>query len=263
MKANVRISIMLVVFALTLLTLPGCGKKDAAPDPSVKEQNAAADNKNEDSSSKGKEDAAMTQASNKKPMLTYLGHASIKIKTSDDVVVYIDPYAGTDYNESADILLVTHDHSDHNNVDKVKLKDDGKMITHKEALKGTEYQSFEIKGVKITGMPAYNQNHPKESSVGFLLEFDGIKLYHAGDTSKIMEMNQLLGQSITYALLPMDGVYNMGPEEASEAAKLIGAKYNIPIHTGPNGVFNEKNIAKFNVGNKIIIRPGDTIELKR
>ena len=54
--------------------------------------------------------------------LTYLGHASLCIETSEGKIIYIDPYAGddADYERPADLILVTHDHYDHNEISKVK-----------------------------------------------------------------------------------------------------------------------------------------------
>ena len=49
-----------------------------------------------------------------KPTLTLIGHASMKIKTAEGVVIYIDPYYDGDYSEGADIILSTHEHFDHN-----------------------------------------------------------------------------------------------------------------------------------------------------
>ena len=50
--------------------------------------------------------------------MTFIGHASVKIKTTTGEVIYIDPYFPTDsYKEPADVILVTHGHSDHNRVD--------------------------------------------------------------------------------------------------------------------------------------------------
>jgi L-ascorbate metabolism protein UlaG (beta-lactamase superfamily) len=124
-----------------------------------------------------------------------------------------------------------------------------------------EYKAFEEADVKIQAVAAYNKNHSKDVSVGFILDFDGIKLYHAGDTSKIDEMKELAEMGLTYALLPMDDVYNMGPDEATEAAELIQAKYYIPIHTGPNGVYSEKNVEQFKADEKLAVKPGETIRL--
>ncbi len=136
------------------------------------------------------------------------------------------------------------------------------MIRPDQALIDGAYQKFDLSGVKVEAVPAYNSNHSVKDCVGYVLEFDGIKLYHAGDTSKIKEMSELAGKNLTYALLPMDDFYNMGPEEAAECAGIIKAKYYIPIHTGPDGV-SQENIDKFKVDNKIVLQPGSTLELKK
>lgn len=195
--------------------------------------------------------------------LLYLGHASVRIVTPKGKVIYIDPYAGEDYGEPADLVLVTHYHYDHYGMDKIKKNSGCKVIEPADALKKGKYQSFEEHGVKIKAVPAYNSNHNKSECVGYILEFDGIKLYHAGDTSKIPEMADLAGENLDYALLPMDDVYNMGPEEAEECADMIKAARYIPIHTGPDGVFSEENIDRFNPGWKVIVKPGETITLSR
>lgn len=54
------------------------------------------------------------------PKLLYQGQASIRIVTPECKVIYIDPYAGDTYHLSADLILVTHGHYDHSDVDKVK-----------------------------------------------------------------------------------------------------------------------------------------------
>lgn len=248
---------LLVLIILLSSVYTGCKKENIK-----QEGNKETESSNTVSESTGNPNKSEVSEDLKQPQLKYLGHSSIKLKMTEGAVIYIDPYAGDDYSEAADLLLVTHSHSDHANIDRVKLKDGGKVITYKDAFKDNKYQSFEIPGLRVTAVPAYNKNHPKDSCFGYVLEFDGIRLYHAGDTSKISEMEELSKLNITYALLPIDGVYNMGPEEAAEAAKIIGAKYNIPIHTGPDGIFSEKNISLFNVDNRIIMRPGDTIVLK-
>ena len=196
------------------------------------------------------------------PTLTYLAHASVKIKTSKGLVIYIDPAFGEDYSEPADIVFITHYHADHYILDKISKEKKYKLITPEEALKVGVPQKLEVMGIKVETVNAYNSNHSKTECVGYMLEFDGIKLYHAGDTSKIKEMEDFPSKNITYALLPMDGVYNMGPEEASEVAKIIKAKYYIPIHTGADGVYNEENIGKFKADNKIVLKPGAKLELK-
>jgi L-ascorbate metabolism protein UlaG (beta-lactamase superfamily) len=200
--------------------------------------------------------------------LKWLGHASIKIKTNDAVVIYIDPYAGTDYSEPADIILVSHGHSDHNQIGKVTKKADCSIYSGQSADVGgskmSAGDSVDVKGIKIKAVEAYNSNHPQGSGVGFVVEIHGIKVYHAGDTGKIDEMAQLTAMHIDYALLCIDGIYNMSAAAAMEAVTLIKPKKAIPIHVAPpNATEQQKqeNINQFTPPNKLIMAEGDTIYL--
>ncbi len=195
--------------------------------------------------------------------LTNIGHASMKIKTSDGKIIYIDPYAAGDYSDSADILLVTHAHGDHNNQSLVKLKAGGTKFTFVEANLGGALQSITVGSIKIDAVAAYNTNHNKNSCVGYMLEFNGIKLYHAGDTGNITEMADLAARELDYALLPMETTFTMSPEVAAQAAGAIKAKMYIPIHTmtGQNDTVDDNAVARFNVQNKITLKKGKTIAL--
>ncbi len=194
--------------------------------------------------------------------LKYLGHASVKIKTSAGKIIYIDPYAGTDYADSADVLLVTHAHDDHNRQNLVKKKATCTVITYSDANQSGVYKNFTVGDIKIDAVAAYNANHAKNACVGFVLEFNGIRLYHSGDTGKIPEMADLAARDLTYALLCMDGIYTMSPEEATQAAAMINAKYYMPIHTmPPPDTYSDAIVARFTVANKIVVKNGESIAL--
>ncbi|MCX7773722.1 MAG: MBL fold metallo-hydrolase, partial [Clostridia bacterium] len=150
---------------------------------------------------------------------------------------------------------------DHNELSKATQKEGCKVIRAADALVKEVYNSFDVDGVKIKAVPAYNKNHSKLNSLGYVLEFDGIKLYHAGDTSKIPEMADLAREKLQYALLPVDGVYNMDAKEASECAELIKAENYIPIHSDGSKDYNETNVADFAAEKKISVKPGDEIAL--
>jgi L-ascorbate metabolism protein UlaG (beta-lactamase superfamily) len=194
--------------------------------------------------------------------LLFIGHASVKIKTQDGKIIYIDPYQPGNYKDSADVVLITHAHSDHNNLSLVKQKSGCTVITYANANINGIYKNFLVGNIKISAVAAYNQNHSKSQCVGYVISVNGIKIYHAGDTGKIPEMSALADSNITYALLPVDGIYTMTPEEGTEAAAMINAEFSIPIHTEPPpDNFNENIAARFTPVNKLIIKHGETIAL--
>jgi L-ascorbate metabolism protein UlaG (beta-lactamase superfamily) len=194
--------------------------------------------------------------------LLYQGHGSYRLTTDAGVVIYIDPFAGKGYDLPADIILVTHQHRDHNQIELVAKKKDCLVISNQEALKNGKYQNFSIKGIQIDAVPAYNKNHKREESVGYVLSLDRIKIYASGDTSTTEEMKTLLpGYHLDYAVLPIDGFYNMDAKEASFCASLIGAKHTIPIHMKPGALFDRTTAETFDAPNRLIVEPSQEIEL--
>lgn len=178
--------------------------------------------------------------------LHWLGHSGFVVRNGK--VIYFDPFkigAG----EKADLVLIGHDHFDHCSPDDVrkivkastiivtvpdcrtKLADiAGKTAGIKLVKPG---DSLNLEGIGIEVVPAYNLDkdfHPKSKHwVGFILEMDGEKLYHAGDTDLIPEMSSV---RCDIALLPVSGSYCMNAEEAAQAAEKIKPKIAIPMHYG-------------------------------
>lgn len=193
--------------------------------------------------------------------LLYQGHGSYRIISNEQTVIYIDPYAGRGYEVPADLILVTHQHGDHNQVQLVARKTKCTIIQEKEALIAGVYQSFDIQGVHIQAVPAYNRNHRREVSVGYIVTVDGITVYCSGDTSITDEMKDMAALHLDYALLPIDGIYNMDPNEATECAEIIGAKHSIPIHMKPGELFDMTMAEKFTAKNRLIVKAGEEIGL--
>lgn len=193
--------------------------------------------------------------------LYYQGHGSCRIVTDSGTVIYLDPFAGDGYDLPANLIFVTHEHADHNQVDRMPHAPGCVIITEREALKGGRYNDFVLGPVRARAVEAYNRNHRKDASVGYILTVDGRTVYFSGDTSRTSQMETMAAMKLDWALLPIDGIYNMGPEEASECAALIGAKTVIPIHMKPDTLFDQEMAERFQAPNRLILRPGEEITL--
>lgn len=202
------------------------------------------------------------------PSLLYMGQASIRVTTGEGRVIYIDPYAGDGYGLSADLILVTHEHFDHNAVDKVRHRNEGcRIIRARDAVIDGVHQTFDLGYVKVEAVEAgYNRYHDVRSCAGYVLTFNnGQKVYVSGDTSTTKQMERMSDMHIDYAFLCTDGLYNMGNEEAAEAARKINARYNIPYHNDTSNrgeMFDCDAAERFDAPNKMIVLPGETIRIE-
>lgn len=194
--------------------------------------------------------------------LFYQGHSSFRIITDEGKVVFIDPFAGVGYQTPADLVLITHEHYDHNDISLIKTKPETVVIRSKDALFGGIYREFDECGVHIEAVPAYNAHHNKSECVGYLLTFDGIVLYHAGDTDFIPEMKNLVKNHIDYALLPIDGTFTMTPEMASRAAEAIQPKHLIPMHMKLGMLWDYHQAMKVTAPMAMLMKPNDNIDLE-
>jgi L-ascorbate metabolism protein UlaG (beta-lactamase superfamily) len=192
-------------------------------------------------------------------ILHFIGRASVRIETKSGLIIYIDPYAGSasEYEKPADLVLVTHQHTDHNKVSLVTMKEDSLTIMCPYDIRSGD--SIDFAGVKITAVDAYNDNHSRAQGCGFIIELNDLVVYHSGDTSLTEQMSKFHEYNIDYALLCIDGQFNMGPEEAMEVAELIVAENIIPIHSTASGSYSQLNLNKFISEKKIEMKPGDEI----
>ena len=198
--------------------------------------------------------------------LLYMGQASIRITTAEGKVIYIDPFSGDDYDLPADLILVTHNHPDHNQVNKIEQRNENcRIITQDEAIVDGVHQVFDLGYVTVEAVEAgYNRNHDPEHCVGYVLTFsNGKSVYVTGDTSKMPQMETLAEKEIDYAFFCCDGRFNMDLEEAAECAKLVNAGHNIPYHMAPGapGNFDREIAEQFEAENRIIMEPGDILRV--
>jgi L-ascorbate metabolism protein UlaG (beta-lactamase superfamily) len=180
----------------------------------------------------------------------FFGHGSLMFKVNG-YVIYIDPVRSSgnyDFFPKADIILVTHEHGDHLDINLIdSLKKQGTLvfcnynslpkIKWAMAMKAGDRQ--EINNIVIEAVPAYNivnerapgqPFHPKGAGLGYILTIGGKRFYVAGDTENTPEMKAL--KNIEVAFLPMNLPYTMTPEMVADAARAFKPKILYPYHYG-------------------------------
>ena len=199
--------------------------------------------------------------------LLYQGQGSIRIISPEGKVIYIDPYAGTGYDLPADLILVTHDDPDHNNIRKVARRNaDCRIITQEEALADGVHQTFDLGYATVRAVEAgYNDSHDVTECVGYVITLsDGISVYVSGDTSTTEQMAEMASWGIDYAFFCCDGAFNMDTAEASRCAELVGAAHSIPYHTKASPAdpaFDLEKAMTFQAEGRLLVDMGQEIVL--
>jgi L-ascorbate metabolism protein UlaG (beta-lactamase superfamily) len=173
--------------------------------------------------------------------LHWHGHDTFRI--DGPPVVYVDPYRVPSGLPKADLILITHEHSDHcSPADVARLRGPATVVVAPAAaarmLPGPVEEiapgdQRTLAGIAVRAIPAYNTDkkfHPKQAGmVGYLFTVGGVTYYHAGDSDHIPEMT---GLRPDVALLPVSGTYVMTAAQAAEAARAIQPKVAVPMHYG-------------------------------
>lgn len=187
--------------------------------------------------------------------LKYIGHSAFEIKNEDKAVL-IDPWVDKNENfnwheEPITDIILTHGHGDHlgNAVEIAKEKDIEITAVAELAAYLDKKEKVKTKSVGLGAwinyswgravfLPAFHSSSlPNGTYAGVaasvLLDVDGVRIFHAGDTCLTGEMKtirELYAPQI--ALLPIGGNYTMDVEHAAMAAKWLGVRTVIPMHYG-------------------------------
>lgn len=181
-------------------------------------------------------------------IVTFYAHASVGIEW-EGVHIYIDPVGekyGIDFSNEpkADLILVTHQHSDHLDLQVIEelSKIDTKLYVSKECLKLVsadvlkQFEAKAIKGIEIYSVPAYNitpshiQYHPKHNEgLGYVMNIGGTNIYVAGDTEDNADVLSL--KNIDIAFLPVNQPYTMTIEQVVNVVDKIRPTILYPYHT--------------------------------
>lgn len=223
--------------------------------------------------------------------LQYLGHSAFILEKENFKAIF-DPFLSGNPNSAIKPneikglthIFITHGHGDHigdaielarenqaliiSNAEIVDYFSEHGLKTHGMSIGGRF--KFDFGKVKMTpalhGSAIPTSKGPRNGGNpgGFVVEIDGKKIYHAGDTGLTMDMQLLEEESIDVALLPIGGNYTMDIHDAVRAVSFIKPKVTVPMHYDTFPVieadpkeFKEKNIWS----ETIILNIGETMEL--
>jgi len=179
-------------------------------------------------------------------LITFIKHGSLML-TYNNQTIQVDPVSKfADYAAfpKADVILITHEHSDHLDSKAIEtLTKKGTLLITNEASKIQLGKGVSMKNgdkmkvsemISIEAVPAYNttdgreQFHPRNRDNGYVLDIDGLRIFIAGDTEDISELKDL--KKIDVAFLPVNQPYTMSVSQAAHAARMFTPKILYPYH---------------------------------
>ncbi|MGQ9676721.1 MAG: MBL fold metallo-hydrolase [Chloroflexota bacterium] len=159
--------------------------------------------------------------------ITWLGHSAFRLR-GKEATVLTDPY-GSEIGYvlgkvSADIVTVSHDHYDHNNV--------GAVTGSPKVISGPG--EYEIRGVRITGIRTFHDSEGglrRGKNTVYVIELDDLVVAHLGDLGHVPtpEQVQQMG-NVDVLLIPVGGTFTINAAQAAEVVNLVEPKIVIPMH---------------------------------
>jgi L-ascorbate metabolism protein UlaG (beta-lactamase superfamily) len=194
--------------------------------------------------------------------IKYLAHAAFLIESESGVRIITDPYETSPglkhgaIQETADIVTVSHEHGDHNNV--------GAVRGNPKAVRA----STEVKGIKFKAIPAAHDNSggsQRGKNTIFCFEVDGVNICHAGDLGHMLSEEQVkaIGR-VDVLMLPVGGFFTIDAKTATRVSEQLKPKVVIPMHYKTGKLdFPIAGVDEFLKGKEnVTIASGSEIELK-
>jgi L-ascorbate metabolism protein UlaG (beta-lactamase superfamily) len=160
--------------------------------------------------------------------IKYLAHASFLITADDGTRIITDPYtAGQGFKyapigETADIVTVSHDHGDHNNV--AGIAGNPEVVRDSGTVKGITF-----KAVSTAHDTTGGSERGKNMVIGMVVS--GVRVVHLGDLGHLLTDNQVVEIGKVHVLLvPVGGHFTIDAAAATEVADQVRARVIIPMH---------------------------------
>ena len=224
--------------------------------------------------------------------VTWYGHSVTLIKTPMARIL-IDPFFnGNDMTEmdpgdvEADVIVVTHGHSDHvGDTVEIAKRTGALVISNFEIINWFTAQGLEnVHPLHIGGARAFEWGRAKLTiahhgssmpdgsygglAAGVILYLGGVRIYHAGDTGLFYDMKLIGEANIDLAMLPIGDNFTMGPDDALRAVKLIEPTRVVPLHFNTFDVIEQDpdewavRVSKETNAEVSVMQPGETLVLE-
>jgi len=173
-------------------------------------------------------------------IIQYYGHSCFKLTTkpagrgNGDVSVFFDPFDKSiglrPPQGSADLVLVSHQHHDHNNVEAVKGEPQVIDIPGE----------YSVKGINIIGLPTYHDDKngvERGQNTVYILETEDMRVCHMGDLgTELTDKQYDTVSGVDILMIPVGGNYTIDGEKAAKIVKKIEPKIIIPMHFKAKGL---------------------------
>lgn len=163
--------------------------------------------------------------------ISYLGHSSFKIKTKTGTVV-TDPYTLPGMKMpaiSADIVTVSHQHPDHNNVSSVSG-----TARREKPFVIAEPGEYEVEGISFFGyQTSHDDSSGKERGENtiFIIQAEDLRILHLGDLGHELPDKLVENlEGIDIVMVPVGGKYTINAETAFKVIEKIDPFYVLPMH---------------------------------
>ncbi len=160
--------------------------------------------------------------------IKWLAHAAFLITAGDGTRIITDPYETSEslrygeITEAADIVTVSHEHGDHNNVGAVK--------GNPQVVKG----DAEAKGIKIRAVATAHDDKSggeRGPNTIFCFEIDGIRVCHAGDLGHLLSAKQVAAIGpVDVLMVPVGGFFTIDASAATKVCQQLNPKVIVPMH---------------------------------
>ncbi|MGD0230203.1 MAG: MBL fold metallo-hydrolase [Syntrophorhabdales bacterium] len=166
-------------------------------------------------------------------VIRWYGHAAFRLTTTQGVNIIIDPYESGGYGgavsynpvrDRADIVLISHDHADHNCTGGIEG-------TYTDVRKEGKY---DIRGIRIRAIPTFHDpsaGSERGRNLVFVIEADDMKVVHLGDLGHLLDRDAIkaIGRP-DVLMLPVGGTYTIDADAATKVMNDLGPSITLPMH---------------------------------